>query len=217
MASRWLNRVALRVLEGKPRRMWGFSPRLMPVLLERLGPVRSVRWFLSNMPRYEGTLKAFGPLRAHLLCTVISLRNGCRYCVYAHATALQLIYLRDRDRLFPLDEHAIAELAGLEPAELRRRLAEALRRAGLPDELPWVQRLLDMADPDGQPADTEPADTEPADADDARLAHLIAMFGVLNACGIAGDVEPDQVHDQLNKDAALKQRYARLRAESITK
>jgi hypothetical protein len=213
IASRWLNRVALGVLQGVPRHKWGFSPRLMPVLVERLGPVRSVHWFLSNMPRYERTLKAFGPLRAHLLCTAISLRNGCRYCVYAHATALQLIYLRDRHRLFPLDEHAIAELAGLEPAELRRRLAEALRQAGLPDELPWVERLLDMVEqPHGQPPDTTPAD-----ADDARLAHLTAMFGVLNACGIAGDVEPDQVHDQLNKDAALKERYARLRAESITK
>lgn len=211
MASKWLDGFARRVLEEKPRRMWGFSPRLMPVLVERLGPARSVIWFMSNMPRYESTLKAFGPLRAHLLCTAISLRNGCRYCVYGHATALQLSYLRERNQLFPLDEHAIAGLVGLDPTELRRRLVDALRRAGLPDELPWVLRLLDMAEPDGRPPETKPTD-----ADDARLAHLIAMFGVLNACGIAGDVEPDQVHDELNKDVELKERYARLRAESIT-
>ncbi|WP_028926254.1 hypothetical protein [Pseudonocardia acaciae] len=205
MAVTWLNRLALAVLDAAPRRMWGFSPRLMPVLAERLGPARSSAWFMSNMPRYQRTLKAFGPLRTHVLATAISLRNGCRYCTLGHATALELIYLRDRDKLFPLDENAIAELGGMEPDELRRRLGDALRQAGLEEELPWLDRLFELAanerTPDGGP-------------DDARLAHLIDMFAVLNACGIAGNVEPDQTHDEINKDTALKERYSRLRAES---
>ncbi|MBV9312592.1 MAG: hypothetical protein JO100_02395 [Pseudonocardia sp.] len=114
----------------------------MPVLAERLGPARSVGWFLSNMPRYERTRKLFG---------------------------------------------------------------EALRQAGLDAEIPWVNRLLELA--------TGARDL--VDRDDARLMHLIAMFVVLNSRGIAGDIEPDETHDPLNKDVALKARYAKPRAESI--
>jgi hypothetical protein len=37
------------------------------------------------------------------------------------------------------------------------------------------------------------------------------MFAQLNAVGIAGKVEPDEAHDPLNKDRALKARNAQLR------
>lgn len=205
MASRGLNGFAVAVLEGIPKHLWGFPPRLMPVLVERLGPVRAVSWFLWNMPRYERTLKAFGGVRTHLLSVAISLINGCRYCTFGHAYALELIYLRDCGKLLPLDEHAITELRGVERDELRRRLAEVLQQADLDAEVPWIDRLIALA------TDAR----KPADRDDARIVHLIRMFGVLNACGIAGDVIPDQAHDPLNKDDALKERYAKLRAESV--
>jgi hypothetical protein len=117
----------------------------MPVIAERLGPDRSVVWLLTNMPRYDDTVKAFGGLRTHLLAVTISLRNGCRYCTLGHATALELIYLRDHGQLFPLDENALAELSGLQPDELRQRLGEALRQAGLEGELAWVDLVLKVA------------------------------------------------------------------------
>lgn len=195
------NRLAAWALEAAPRRLWGFPPRLMPVIVQRLGPMRAVGWFAWNMPRYERTLKAFGAVRTHLLCTTISLINGCWYCTAGHAYALQLIYLRERDQLFPLDEDAIVELQGLDRAELRTRLASALAEAGLGEEVPWVERLFKLVAEQGSPAD----------GDDARIAHLIRMFAVLNACGIAGSVEPDQAHDPVNRDAVLKERYRQLR------
>ncbi len=200
--ARGTDKLAVRVLEAIPRRLWGFPPRLMPVIVERLGPVRAVAWFLTNMPRYERTLRRFGGLRTHLLSTTISLINGCAYCTFGHAYALELIYLRERDALFPLDEHAITALHTLDRADLKQRLIDAVREGGLEAEVPWVERMFVMAADPQQP-------TSPADA---RLAHLVRMFGVLNDCGIAGAVKPDQAHDPTNKDSALKARYAQLRA-----
>lgn len=196
------DRLAVLVLEAIPRHLWGFRPRLMPVIVQRLGGVRAVGWFLWNMPRYERTRTTFGAVRTHLLSSTISLINGCRYCTFGHAYALQLIYLRERDQLFPLDEHEITGLHGLERAQLRAQLVSTLRLAGLADEVPWVERLFALA----------AEERRAADRDDARIAHLVRMFGVLNTCGIAGSVQPDQAHDPVNKDAALKARYQRLRA-----
>ncbi|MBA2310192.1 MAG: hypothetical protein H0W01_13105 [Pseudonocardiales bacterium] len=206
MAGKVLDRFALAVLEGIPKRLWGFPPLLMPVLADQLGPLRAVRWFLWNMPRYERTLKAFGGFRTHLLSTTISLINGCRYCTFGHAYALQLIYLRDHGELFPLDEHAMTELRGVGPDELRRRLVEALQQAGMDTEVPWVDRLIALVT----------GRRKPAGHDEGRLMHLVRMFGVLNGCGIAGDVLPDQAHDPINTDDALKERYAKLRAAAVS-
>lgn len=154
------------------------------------------------MPRYERTLRVYGPVRTHLLATAISLVNGCRYCTFGHAYALQLTYLRSRHVLFPLDEHAITGLRRLGVADIRDRLVAAARQAGLDADVAWIDRTLALASGRRQPIDSA----------DSRSAHLIRMFGVLNACGIAGDVEPDEAHDPVNRDRALKARYARLRA-----
>jgi hypothetical protein len=67
MVNGRLDRFAVAVLEGIAKRLWGFSPRLMPVIVEQLGGVRALGWFAANMPRYERTLRAFGPVRTHLL------------------------------------------------------------------------------------------------------------------------------------------------------
>jgi hypothetical protein len=44
------------------------------------------------------------------------------------------------------------------------------------------------------------------------MVRLLKMFAVLNTCGRAGCVAPDEAHDPLNKDVALKERYRALRA-----
>ncbi|GAA5163890.1 hypothetical protein GCM10023321_51520 [Pseudonocardia eucalypti] len=200
-----IDRLASAVLATIPRLLWGFTPALMPEIVRRFGPVGAVAWFLPNMRRYERTRRAFGPLRTHLLATAISLRNGCHYCASGHAGAIELIFLRDRDELFPLDERAIADLAGTAPDRLRATLAGALTEAGLAAELPYLDRAFALLD----------GTRQPADPDDERIAQLIELFAVLNACGIAGQVPPDQVHDQVNRDRAAKRRYARLRAEPV--
>lgn len=204
--ARQTDKLAVRVLEAIPKRLWGFPPRLMPVIVEQLGAARATAWFLTNMPRYEWTLRQLGGVRTHLLSTTISLINGCPYCTFGHAYALELIHLRERDALFPLDEHEITALHTLDRAELKERLLDAVRRGGLEAEVPWVERLFAMAADPGRPADR----------DGARLAHLVRMFGVLNSCGIAGAVKPDQAHDPANKDSALKSRYAQRRAATAT-
>jgi alkylhydroperoxidase family enzyme len=201
MAERGLDRLAVRLLEGLGRQLWGFPPRLMAPIVAELGAVEAVSWFARNMPRYERTLRVLGPLRTHLACTAISLYNGCRYCSYGHAYAAELVYLRERGTVFPVDAHTMAGWTGLEPGELRQRMVEALEQADLHGEVLWVDRTLALAS----------GAQRPVDAQEARVAHLVAMFEVLNAIGKAGDVEPDEAHDPVNKNAQLKARNSELR------
>ncbi|MGI9004478.1 MAG: hypothetical protein ACR2GH_22980 [Pseudonocardia sp.] len=203
MVSSALRRAATAVLEGVGKRLWGFPPHLMAPVVTQLGPLRALGWFAWNMPRYERTLKIFGGVRTHLLCILVSLINGCQYCTFGHSYALELTYLRDHDRLFPLGEHAIGMLRGQQPAMIRYRLVEAMKLAELHDELWWLERTVALALTD---------DRRPTEPNDVRIAHLVRMFGVLNSVGVASKTAPDEAHDPLNKDSAFKQRYAGLRA-----
>lgn len=202
MAERTVDRVAVRVLEGLGKQLWGFPPRLMAPIVSQLGAVRALGWFVRNMPRYERTLRILGPLRTHLVCTLISLSNGCRYCSFGHLYAVELIYLDQRGRLFPIDARSVADWVGLDPPELRRRMVEVLQQADLHGEVLWVDSALALAS----------GSQRPVDAQEARIAHLASMFRVLNTVGIAGGVEPDEAHDPLNKDVRLKERHRELRA-----
>jgi hypothetical protein len=202
-----LRRGATVVLEGVGRRLWGFPPSLMAPIVGQLGAVRALWWAVWNLPRYERTLKAFGGLRTHLLCVAISLVNGCPYCTYGHAYALQLIHLRERGYMFPLDEQAIGRLRGMTPALVRHRLVEALRRVNLHDEVPWVDRVIEL---------TVAQDRRPTEPNEVRLVHLVRMFAVLNSVGIRSGTAPDQAHDPINKNDPLKQLYAGLRAATST-
>lgn len=202
MAERGLDRFAVRVLEGLGKQLWGFPPRLMGPIVSQLGATQALGWFLRNMPRYERTLRSLGPLRTHLVCALISLRNGCRYCSFGHLYAVELIYLDQRGRLFPVDARSVSEWVDLNPHELRRRIVQVLQQADLHGEVLWVDSALALAG----------GTQRPVDAQEARISHLASMFRVLNDVGIEGRVEPDEAHDPLNKDVGLKERHRALRA-----
>lgn len=201
MAERALDRLAVRLLEGLGIRLWGFPPRLMSYLVAEMGPVRALVWFARNMPRYERTLRVLGSLRTHLACTVISLANGCRYCAFGHAYAVELVHLAEHDKLLPCDAETIAEWRELTPGALRDAVVDLLERADLHGEVLWVDRTLALVS----------GTQQPVDRDEARIAHLVRMFAVLNAVGKAADVAPDEAHDPRNKDLALKARITRMR------
>jgi hypothetical protein len=201
MADRVIDRFAVGVLENIGRLLWGFTPRLMPFVVAQLGAVRALIWFVANMPRYERTLRTLGAQRTHLACLAISLSNGCRYCSFGHAYALELLYLQERGELFPVDARILAGWLRLPPTALRNRLREVLQQAGMHAEVLWVDRTLGLA------AGT----LEPIDSDEARIAHLVRMFAVLNSAGISGQAVPDEAHDPVNKDTDLKSRHAALR------
>ena len=189
--------VVVGVLGAACHRMWGFTPRMVPVIVDRMGPRRAVAWFAANMPRFLISLRVLGPVRTHLACIAISLRNGCSYCAFSHAYAVELIYLRDRDRLFPLTAATIATWLDMDGRQLRRRLRDVLQRAGLHAEWIWVDRTLDLAE-----------GAQPADRAEARLAHLVRMVGTMNAIAIDGGIQPTGAHDPVNKDTELKARHA---------
>ena len=204
MAERGLDRFAVRVLERLGQQLWGFPPRLMAPIVGQLGALRALAWFVRNMPRYERTVRTLGPLRTHLACTLISLYNGCRYCSFGHLYAVELIYLEQHSTLFPLDARSVPEWIGLHPTDLRRRMVDVLQQAELHSEVLWVDATLALAS----------GAQRPVDAQEARIAHLVSMFRVLNDVGIANNVEPDEAHDPLNKNVRLKSRHHELRGAS---
>lgn len=196
-----LDRLVVTVLQAACRLMWGFPPRMIPFIVERMGGLRSVLWFARNMPRYLTTLRVLGPVRTHLACVTISLRNGCSYCAYGHAYALELFHLRDRGRLFPVAATEIAGWTDLDARELRHRLCAVLAQAGLHVEALWVDRTLDLA-----------AGAGPVDAAEARVAHLVRMVSTMNGIATANGVPHDEAQSTINKDRALKARHMTLRA-----
>jgi hypothetical protein len=202
MAGRRLDRGAVRVLGELARRRWGFSPNIVPHLVEQLGPIRAVRWALRAAGTVDTAVRSLGAVRAHLVCVVISQFKGCQYTTHGHAYALELHYLRQHDRLFPTDADTMAGWAGLPRAELRGRLRDTLMAAGLHVELLWVDRTLALAEGGQQPIDEA----------ERRLAQLVTLFGTLTAVSIVGGPEPDQAHDPINRDARLKTRLAALRS-----
>lgn len=145
----------------------------------------------------------FGEVRTHLLCLAISLVSGSTYCASCYAHALQLAYLAEHDRLFPLDESTLDELRGVPPAVIRSRLSEATRRAGLHGEVRFLDRAVTLA---------LEADPRATDRDDVRIAHLVRMFRLMSLIAIASGISPDGAPTSLNKDLGLKLRYAEMRA-----
>lgn len=196
---------AVFLLETVGDQLWGFKPNLMAEFVVQQGSRRALVWFAKNMPKYERILEAWGPIRTHLVTTIISTLNGCAYCTAGHAYALQLHYLKQTDQLFPLSEAEIFQLHGLADTELLSRFESVLAQAGLSQEIFLLQRLVELR------KDASLAVTE----QDHQLCHLITMFQALNLCGISGEVKRDQAHDPINKDRAIRDRYAALRKSQI--
>lgn len=197
-------RLAVRVLEACCRQLWGFTPRLIVGVIGDKGALRGFGWFAMNLPRYLNTMRVLGPVRTHLACATISLHNSCVYCAYGQAYALELIYLRDTGRLFPLDTRLLSDWLHLEPRQLGARLRRVLHDAGLHTEAVWVDLTLGFL----------AGELHPIDDDEARVAHLVRMIGELNRIANATGAEPDGAQDAINKDTALKAAHAALRAAS---
>jgi AhpD family alkylhydroperoxidase len=200
-----LERLVTRAIWTMCRALWGFSPRMIPHVVHAMGPLRATVWFAANFPRYLVTLQVLGPTRFHLACLAISLHNNCTYCAFGHAYSLELVHLRDRGRLFPLDAATLAGWLDLEAHELQRRLRFVLQEAGLHVEALWVDRTLALA------GDRQP----PVDATEARIVHLVRMLGTINRIAVANQVEPDEAQNPVNKNAAVKARHAELRAVRV--
>ena len=112
-------RLAVRGLEALCRAMWGFPPTIIGLVVDHMGPLRAIGWFGAHMPRFLASRVVLGSVRVHLACIVVSLRNGCVYCAYGHVYALELLYLRQHGRLFPIDATALEGWYDLDPRTLR--------------------------------------------------------------------------------------------------
>lgn len=198
--------MAVFILQSIGQILWGFKPNLMAHMVEQKGAARSVFWFATNMPRYQGILKKWGPIRTHLIATFISTFNGCAYCTHGHAYAFQLHYLQKFDVLFPMDEQALITLHTLPEQEAMLQIEHALSEAGLGEEILHIRQSEALRHTASVAASQE----------DVELLHLISMFSVLNECGIKGDVAADQAHDPINRNHELRKRYSELRTRETT-
>jgi hypothetical protein len=201
MPGRALDRLVIRALEGCCRQMWGFSPRMVSGIVRAKGALPALAWFARNMPRYLMTMYVMGPVRTHLACAAISLHNDCLYCAFGQTYALELLYLRDTGRLFPLDARGLEDWMHLHPRQLTARLLRVLHEAGLHTEAAWVELAVAFAT----------GEQHPIDADEVRLARLVGIVTEMNRMAIAGGFAPDGAQDPVNKDEELKARHAALR------
>lgn len=199
-------RIAVNILESIGTHLWGFKPNMMRHFVLEYGALKSVMWFVKHMPKYEKILKKWGPVRTHLVATVLSTLHGCEYCTYGHAYALQLQYFKHNNKLFPLDESELINLHTLPEVEVFNRISAALTEAGLESEMELLNRI-------GPLREQSPAAQQ--NQNDEYLLHLMSMFSVLNTCGIKRQVVPDEAHDPINKDKPIRERYAAARAETV--
>jgi len=195
-------RLVVLGLEAMCKVMWGFPPTIIALIVDQMGAPRAIGWFVANMPRYLISTALLGPIRAHMACLVTSLRNGCVYCAHGHVYALELLYLRDHGRLFPIDASALDDWFGLDTRTLRRKLNVALAAAGLHTEVLWADRMVALAD----------GSQQPVDGNEARIVHLMRMASTMNKIAISAGVRPEEAQDPVNKNAAVKARHAMLRA-----
>lgn len=194
--------IVVRLIGRSCTAMWGFTPNVIPIMVERMGQLRAARWFAANFPRFLVTYFVLGPIRTHLAALTISLYNGCNYCANGRIRALELIYLRDHDRLFPLDARTVESWRDLGPREIGARLRAVLEEAGLHAEVMWVDTTLALV----------AGDARPVDATEVRIAHLCRMVGTMNGIAVESGIALDGPHDAINKDVALKERLAQLQA-----
>lgn len=182
-------------------RFWGFRPNLMVYFIKRHGLVGALLWFARNMPKYEQTLKRWGPIRTHLIAAAISTLNGCAYCTRGHIRAFQLHYLKLHDRLFPLDDAEFLALTERSPDEMIEHLVAVLLRADLADEARPLRRAFELY------VQPERARCE----EDDRFVQLIEMLGAFNECDGMQGRQMDHVHDPIVEDVELIHRYDGLR------
>ena len=194
-------RPAVLLLEAVGKKVWGFKPNIMSHFVRQNGPVQSVSWFVGNVPRYQRILNDWGPIRTHLIAATISTLNGCQYSTEGHIRAFQLHYLQIHNRLFPIDDETFFSLTILSPDEMIEGLVEVLIAADLSSETGPIRRAFELY------VYPEKA----LDHRDERLLHLIDMFGTLNACGITSRAKRDQIHDPINRNKKLRDRYLALR------
>ncbi len=197
---------AIFLLEALGDHLWGFKPNLMADFVHQQGALPALFWFAKNMPLYERILEEWGPISTHLLAAALSTLNGCQYCTHGHAYALELHYLQQNDKLFPLSKGEIVELHRFTEEDILERLEQALIEADLFEEILPLKRLAELRQ------DRSLAAT----ASDADLLHLIQMFDTLNACAITSNTPTDSAHDPIGKDRALRDRYTALRRAQLS-
>lgn len=192
---------AVFLIESFCEQLWGFKPNFIRPLVNQKGALRSLFWFAPNMLKYEGILEKWGPIHTHVLATAISAINGCEYCTFGHAYALELAYLKETGQLFPLTERDLVALCGQTEADIVNTLEQALIAANLENEILSLQRMSELY------RRPELATTH----HDQQLTHLITMFATLNACGMKSNIPTDQAHDPINKNRMMRDRYIALR------
>ena len=195
-------RPATFLLEAFGDQLWGFKPGWIAVCVRHKGAFGALFWFARMMPGYERILETWGPIRTHLLTTAISVLNGCWYCTQGHAYALQLHYLRQTDRLFPLTEREMFQLHELSEDAALAEFEQGLDRAGLGGEIFVLRRMVEL----------KRNRRLAVSRGDRDLLHLLDMFGTLNLCSPASPPKTKQAHDPINKNRAIHNRYAALRS-----
>jgi len=187
------------------RRTEGYAVDFAGELVRQYGVRGLLRWGRQANDSWKRLVNDFGEEDAHLLAAFSSLWNGCLYCAEGHLLAHNLHVFHEGQRLFPLDEHELRELARLRDAEildlLRARLGEAHAK-----KLALVLRQHAIKNAVEEPRTPEPVL-------DTQLRHAITLYDWINECSIMTEAKPPPL-GPIAKDKALLASYRQVRAQN---
>lgn len=193
--------LATNILELFGKMLWGFKPLLMKDIVDIHGGWKSLSWFASNIPKYEKILKIWGAERTHAMAVAISGINGCPYCTYGHALSFQLHYYKNKQELFPIDEHDMTEFSAKNSDQIIKDLEDAYNLTGLFQEKQDLHRMIELKDHSEMVKDDN----------DNKIDHMVNVFAFLNSCGIEKKTKRDHASDPINKNTALYKEYQKAR------
>jgi hypothetical protein len=174
-------------------------------LLRTLGFARMMEFAKLSEPIMEEAVRVFGERDSQALCGMSALFNGCPYCSVGHLLAANLLHLREKDALFPLDEQDVPALRRMRDADIVTQVRQRLS-ATEPRLLARIERALALRD------ETRVAEGE----EDAALRALGGLWSIITECSVQFEVPASTIPplDKIAKDKALRARYAALRSEA---
>jgi hypothetical protein len=185
---------------------WSFGHR-SPVVEEfvrTFGLRHAVRYMRDIGAVTDGLTARYGPVTSQTLQSIGAMWNGCLYCARGHLYTANLYCLRDTGALFPLDERDLGAWFRTDEDALLGALLDQLEGAAFGELRGALDRQHQLRD----------GPLDPATPDDDLLLGLHHAWALVNECSITVslDLEMHAHTREMERDRALKRRYAELRA-----
>lgn len=202
--SSLLQRLGTRAARGALKLLRGYDVAFLDDMVSTLGLAGTREW-IGELERVLALAeRELGPAQGQHAVAFVALLNGCPFCSVSHLYAGNLIVFSESGAVFPIDERDVRTLQRLQDDELLRHLEATLE--AYPETLAMFRRIHTLQF--NTATDVDPTDEV--------LRAIIALWDVVVECTILQDeLDPERIDPihSLAKDADLRRRYRRARAE----